>query len=269
MISAVILTWNSDRYISKCLDSLITEFKNNQLKVEILVVDNGSTDKTLEILDEYIVRGQIKLISLDKNTGTTYSRNLAIREARGDFVLILDSDTRVKPGAIKKLLEGLNKDKQIGVIAPRLFYGDGSLQLSFKKFPTIQGKLLKAIPLEWAQKLASKLELYDPRYVSKKLNDVDYCISACWLLPKRVIDEVGLLDERIFYAPEDVDYCLRVWLAGYRVVYCPSAEVVHHTQRVSYKDKRFAMSHLGGLFYFFNKHRYWFSRRGIYSRIDT
>lgn len=268
MISVIILTWNSGRYIGKCLDSLIAELKDLQSKFEIFVVDNGSTDKTLGVLDKYAALKQIELISLDKNTGTTYSRNLALKRAKGDFILILDSDTKVKPGAIKKLLEELGDDKQIGLIAPKLLYGDGSLQPSFKKFPIVQGKLLKTIPLGWAQRLASKLELYDPP-ISKELSDVDYCISACWLLPKRVVNKVGLLDERIFYAPEDVDYCLRVWLAGYRVVYCPSAEIVHHTQRISYKSKWFAISHLGGLFYFFKKHHYWFSRKSIYSRIRT
>ena len=96
MISVIILTWNSKEYIKKCLDSLMSDLQNFNLTHEIFVVDNGSQDGTKRILDDYSNRGQINLIALESNMGTTYSRNLAIKKASGEFVLILDSDTEIK-----------------------------------------------------------------------------------------------------------------------------------------------------------------------------
>ena len=267
MISTIILTRNSEKYIKRCLDSLIFDLRNSNLDFEIFVVDNGSEDKTKEILDEYQKQGQINLIVLKENRGTTYPRNLAIKKASGEFILILDSDTETKSGTVKKLLSELQKNDKIGIVAPKLLYSDGSVQQSYKKFPTIQLKFLKSLPFDWAQRLASQLELYDFIMGEEKSYNVDYCISAFWLLRRQVIDKVGLLDEKIFYAPEDVDYCLRVWLGGYTVAYYPTAEVIHYTQRLSYKNKKVAASHLRGLLYFFKKHHYWFSRKNLYGRI--
>lgn len=268
MISAVILTWNSEEYIKRCLDSLIVDFKNSKLDFEIFVVDNGSEDGTKEILNEYEKNGLINLISLDKNTGTTYSRNLAIKKAKGEFILVLDSDTEVNPGTIEKLLYKLEENEKIGIIAPKLLYDDGSAQESYYKFPTLQLKFLKILPFKWARKLAYKMESYNFVVNNNESYDVDYCISAFWLLPRRVVDKVGLLDEKIFYSPEDVDYCLRTWLSGYSVVYYPAVGAMHHSQRISYKHMKFAASHLRGLLYFFNKHHYLFSRRRIYKKIN-
>ena len=87
------------------------------------------------------------------------------------------------------------------------------------------------------------------------------------MVDRKAIRKVGLLDEHIFYAPEDVDYCLRMWLNGYKVVYNPTAEVIHYTQRVSHKSKKLAILHAEGLLYYFWKYKYLFSKRRIYNKI--
>src|SRR5690606_21095374 len=97
----------------------------------------------------------------------------------------------------------------------------------------------------------------------------DYAISAFWLFRRRLLDEVGYLDERIFYSPEDVDYCLRVWEAGYKVVYDPRVHAIHDAQEISrgFRMARFTWSHIGGLLYLFRKHRYMLGHRRLYRRI--
>jgi GT2 family glycosyltransferase len=87
-------------------------------------------------------------------------------------------------------------------------------------------------------------------------------ISCCWFLRREVVERVGPLDEHIFYAPEDVDYCLRVWRQGLAVAYFPFFRVLHHTRQVTHKRpvSPTALSHLKGLFYYWRKHRYLFSR---------
>ena len=100
---------------------------------------------------------------------------------------------------------------------------------------------------------------------SNSITDVDYAISAFWLFHRSLLDKVGLLDEKIFYAPEDVDFCLRIWKAGYRIVYQPSACIIHHTQEISrgWKLNSAKINHLKGLVYFFIKHRY-FMRKPMF-----
>lgn len=272
MISAVILTWNSARYIERCLRSLLGDARGTGVELELFVVDGGSSDGTPRILSRLAkdIPG-LRTVQLGKNLGTTVSRNIAIRKSRGEYVLILDSDTEILPGALGVLCRALEGIPRAGIAAPRLLYPDGSVQPSCKRFPTAPLKVCKFVPVSWLQRLGGKAELY-PREVYnrdfKEVLRVEHCISACWLVRREAIEKVGLLDERIFYAPEDVDYCLRMWLAGWEVLYVPSAEVVHHTQRRSHKSLRMAWVHARGLLYYFRKHRYWLSQRSLYRRIN-
>ena len=270
MISFIILTWNSQIYIEKCIKSILNDFKNIKVDNEILIIDGGSQDNTLNILKKLCCKYQkINVIKLDRNMGTTISRNIGIRKSMGKYIFILDSDTEIKEGTISTLVDTLNKKDNIGIVAPRLFYSDGSIQPSCKKFPTIKTKIYKYIPFNISRKIAEKDELYDKICEKgyKQITEVDYCISAAWMVNREAIDDIGLFDENIFYAPEDVDYCLRMWLKGWKVIYNPLASVVHHTQRKSYKDPKIAWEHLKGLFYFFQKYNYWLNREKIYKKI--
>jgi len=271
-ISAIILTWNSEKYIKKCIESLSKEFNDFNKSYEIFVIDAGSQDFTLKILNELSLKyHEIHIIKLEKNFGTTISRNIGIRKSVGKYILILDSDTEVKTGMVNILLDTINKGKKIGLVAPRLLYPDGSIQASCKRFPTIKTKIYKYMPFYTTRNIAEKDELYDGicEKGSKQCSEVDYCISAAWMVNREAVNDIGFFDENIFYAPEDVDYCLRIWLKGWKVIYNPLASVVHHTQRKSYRDFKIAWHHLKGLFYYFRKYNYWFDRKKIYKRIKN
>ena len=271
MISAIILTWNSAKFIEKCLKSLIADAHHANLKIEIFVVDGGSTDGTSEILAHLAQKvSELKVIELGKNLGTTVSRNIAIKESTGDYILILDSDTEILPGTLETLQQVLNNSPRSGIAAPRLLYSNGTIQPSCKRFPTIFLKAFKFVPIRMLQRLGERMELYPREIYDKKFKDilpVEYCISACWLVRREAMNAIGLLDEKFFYAPEDVDYCLRMWLGGWEVLYIPAAEVLHYTQRRSYKSLQMAWIHAQGLIYYFWKYHYAFSRRRIYQRI--
>jgi len=262
-LSVIILTWNSELYIKSCLDSLMDDLIESSIDFEIFVVDNGSTDKTRDILNGY--NKNINVIFLNKNCGTTFSRNIALKKSVGEYILFLDSDTKIiHKKTINELILTAQNNRKFGIIAPKLILKDGTTQISFKKFPTILLKILKTIPINFIRKIAVKHESYNFSFEDKNLYKVDYCISACWLVPKEVITQVGLLDEKIFYSPEDVDFCLRIWKASYEVVWYPSVEILHYCQRVSYKNPLIAISHFWGLIYFFKKHKYYFSQSKIY-----
>jgi len=267
MISAVILTWNSEKYIIHCLKALIKALQFNNEDYEILVVDNGSDDRTPEILAAFGLQFNLRYWLLKENKGTTYSRNLALKEAKGDYILILDSDTEVSEESIKLLKEKLVHHPEIGLIAPKLTLADGSLQYSFKRFPTLGVKILKYLPIKFFRRWAEKNERYNFILKEDNLYLVDYCISACWLLKKEVREKVGLFDENIFYAPEDVDYCVRIHQTGYQIAYYPKAIVKHYTQRLSYQNKKILKEHWRGLRYYFKKYHYGFNRQKLYRQL--
>lgn len=271
MVSAIILTWNSARYIERCLQTLAENARQEGIVLEVFVVDGGSNDGTLEILANYAEKiSNFRIIQLGQNLGTTVSRNRAMRESKGEYVLVLDSDTEILPGTLGRLIETLKENPRAGVAAPRLLYPDGSVQPSCKRFPTIFLKFLKFLPVVWLQKLGERAELYPDSIYDKSFSKtlrVDHCISACWLVRRKAVEEIGFFDEKIFYAPEDVDCCLRMWLSGWEVLYVPSAEVIHHTQRCSHRNMRMAWVHVKGLLYYFRKHGYWFNRKKLYRQI--
>ena len=122
---------------------------------EIFIVDNGSSDGTVDTLKSFqsIYPEQIYPIFLDRNHGTTYSRNVALKKARGDYISVIDSDVEIiNAGTINSLIEALGNDAEIGLVAPQLLYADGSLQKSTDKFPTVFNKILRYFFLKTIEK---------------------------------------------------------------------------------------------------------------------
>ncbi len=262
-VSAVVLSFNSARYIRGCIESL-HESLGPHGPYEIFVVDNGSTDGSVEMLLGLMepARGTLRCIFLDANLGTTVPRNLAMSAARGEFLLVIDSDAIASSDVVEKLLRRLNSRPMCGLAAPRLNYPSGKFQLSTDDFPTLPHKLRRLIAL---RQLESKVPEENDAD-----RDVDYAISAFWLVRREAAAAIGFLDENIFYSPEDVDFCLRLWEAGFSVVYVPEAVAVHDAQEISrsLRRARFFFRHAFGLAYFFRKHGYLFSPSPVYRRID-
>lgn len=256
-LSFVLLTWNSERYIEKCLGSMLQDLAHTRLTFEIHIVDNGSTDATPGMLTSFKNRHpQIFPIFLDRNTGTTYSRNLALKKAQGRFIFIMDSDVEIAAGTIEHLIEMLRTHPRAGIVAPCLRYPSGKLQKSTDVFPTVFTKLYRYFFLR-------RIEAREATHQGhEEVHTVDYAISAVWAMRAELLSRVGLLDEKIFYAPEDVDYCLRVWKAGYSILYDSGIACIHHTQEISrgFKLNRSTWRHIQGLFYYFRKHGYFFLR---------
>lgn len=259
VVAFVVLSWNSQHYISNCLDAVLC---CNSIAPLVLVVDNGSTDETSAILQQYEAdHSEIICTFLPENFGTTISRNLALKNLPSDanYVCILDSDTVINDQALATMIQILEQNPDIGIVGPTMMNSAGATQLSGRNLPSLGIKLRKAAPLKGLQDEGAQMEVPNTPVV-QDMQDVPYLLSACWLMPVSTIDTVGFLDENIFYAPEDVDYCLRVWQAGLRVVRCWNAQIIHEYQRLSHK-KLFSKTnkeHLKGLVYYFKKHHYLF-----------
>jgi GT2 family glycosyltransferase len=254
-VSFVILTWNSRHYLPGCLASISSSMAPTDLRYEVRILDNGSKDGTADLLAQLTAADRSHIFPRYERTnlGTTRSRNILFAAARGEYLCVMDSDVELAGGVMEALLELLRTDCRLGIVAPRIVYPSGRWQKSFDGFPTVIDKAhrflrLRQIETRQASDLETALEPFE----------IDYAISAFWLLRRTLLDTVGMLDERIFYAPEDVDFCLRVWKAGRRIVYVPSVAVVHHAQEISrgLMINKAKLSHLKGLAYYFFKHRY-------------
>jgi len=265
-ISVVILSFNSAKHIERCLSDLHVALQSLALNAEVFVVENGSSDDSLRRIEACKSQygDALKIINLHKNTGTTYSRNQALKQATGKYVLVLDSDAYVNGIALNRLMNYLNENENVGLAVPKITYASGNFQLSCDKFPTLVGKAKRFLFLKKMEAKPSELSAIQQPV------DVDYAISACWMLPKHVVDKVGLLDENIFYSPEDVDYCIRVWKAGYEIHYVPDVSVIHDAQELSrgFKLTRFHFSHLNGILYLMKKHKYFWGLSGLYKSMQ-
>ena len=265
-ISFIILSWNSAHFLDGVLGSLQSDLAGSGLRYEAILIDNGSKDGSLEKLRRFQAEGHpLVVIPLGQNTGTTFSRNIGLRMARGRYICILDSDIEFcQPHTVQTLLKVLDREPRTGILSPMLRYPSGNHQKSFDSFPTITNKLKR---LFFLRQMEAREGLRPLR--SAEPFEVDYTISAFWLFKRGLMDAIGLLDEKIFYAPEDVDYCLRSWLGGYPVLFCSEVKVVHLAQEISRKKpfSKSARRHVQGLVYFFRKYGYCFRLNGLRDRI--
>lgn len=266
--SVVILSFNSERYIRQCLESALDTFEAMSATYEVVVVDNGSKDQSKKIIIEVAEQrsANIRLIDLATNTGTTYSRNCALRQCIGEYILVIDSDAYINAEAVSHLRSYLEQHSECGLAVPKLIYPDGRYQISTDVFPTFIHKLKRFFFLK-------KMEI-NSSPPDDGVCAVDYAISAFWMFPKSTLQRVGYLDEKIFYSPEDVDYCIRIWKQDLSINYLPAVTVIHDAQEISrskgIKINWFTLSHAKGLLYLFFKHRYFFSgdkfRKSVCSR---
>jgi GT2 family glycosyltransferase len=209
-LSIIIPNFNTKELLKKCLKSI--------KKAETIVVDNGSTDGSVEMIKKEFP--EVIPIENHKNLGFAKAVNQGIKCAKGDYILVLNSDTEVKNGALKCLVDFARQHPEAGIVGARLLNPDGSIQPSIYHFPTI----FRAIKEFWFGQKGS----YEKYYViGEDPVSVDAVTGAAMLIPRKTIEKVGLFDERYFMYFEDLDYCRRVKKAGLKVYYLPEARIIH------------------------------------------
>src|SRR5260221_7417302 len=196
-VSIIIVNYKTPKLTKDCVESI----KKSLPKVpyEIIVIDN----------------------SID-NIGFARSNNKGIRKSKGKYILLLNSDTIIKKGALDKLYDFAKVHDDAGVVAPKLLNTDGSIQPSVFRFPTIA----KAIEQYFfGQK--GLLDKYVPAEGPEQGRRVEVAVMAAFLITPKAIEQVGLLNEKYFIYFEDFDYCRRVAKAGLKIYYLPTAEIIH------------------------------------------
>ena len=249
-LSVVIITYESRALIEQCVGSV--RAATHKVSYEIVVVENGSSDGTAEWLRS---QPDIRAIFNASNRGVAPARNQGLAAAKGRYLMILDADTVVADGALDTLVARMDARPDAGLGAPKLTDADGALQLTCRYYPTVFSKIYRRLPFEFAGKrLADEFLEGDPHDAE---TEIDYVIGACQIFRREAYEKVGPLDERIFYGPEDIDYCIRMWAAGWKVVYFPQAVVKHLERRITKKLlSKTTFRHAAGLAYYFRKYGY-------------
>jgi N-acetylglucosaminyl-diphospho-decaprenol L-rhamnosyltransferase len=226
-LSVVIVSWNVRPLLERCLASLVECLDPPALQCEITVVDNASTDGSLEAVRRRFP--QVHLIAQDTNLGFTGANNIGIAGSRGRHILLLNPDTQVLGAPLARMVAYLDARPDIGALGPRLLFPDGSIQPSRRRFPNLATAFLESTVLqEWFPRNRVLRRYYVQDRRDDEEQDVDWIVGACMLIRRQAWEQVGPLDEGFFMYSEELDWCRRLKTAGWRVVYVPWVSVIHY-----------------------------------------
>lgn len=255
-ISVIIVTRNTRDLTQSAVASVFA--KSDDLQIEIIVVDNGSVDGTADLLRANFPG--IRCLRSETNLGFAKAVNRAAQESTGEFLLLLNSDAVLLPGALGAAIDWMRAHPQCGVAGAQLLNADGSRQNSVANFPTVATELLNKSLLRrfLPHRYPGKEQFFDSPL------EVETVIGAFMLIRRQAWDSIGGLDERYFFFVEETDFCLQARRRGWRVMHLPqvlvghgrgqSAKQVLPAARVEYWRSRYA---------FFAKNRSMFSRAAL------
>lgn len=252
-LSVIIVSYNTREMTLDCLRVLMPELTG--VSFEIFMVDNASADGSVVAVREAFPL--VQCIENPRNAGFGAANNLALTQARGEFLLLLNSDAFPKPGAIATLVTCLQAHPEAAAVGPRLLNADGSLQLSCFKFPTPLRCWMENLWLSAALPRHSKIGDYRlwPHDTERQ---VDSVIGACILVRRSAYEQVGGFDERFFMYSEETDWQWRMQQEGWKVVFTPAAEVTHLAGASGASEKpRISRYFFDSLDWYVRKHHGW------------
>lgn len=235
LLSIIIVNYNSGDMLRDCLQSI----HDSQISFdhEILVIDNASIDDSLRKARDAFP--DAIYIENNENTGFARANNQGIGFAKGKYILIQNPDTLVINNAIERLIDYMQANPDIGIASGKLLNGDRTLQYSIRRYPSISSQLFEAFFLHKVIPRLSKTlgEVVLNERVYDKPLDIDWVCGAIMLLDRKAIEQVGMLDESFFLYAEEVDWCYRMKLNGWRVLYYPEATFIHFKGKTKVNHK--------------------------------
>ncbi len=223
-LSVIIVSWNVRELLAQALDSVFASV-DDDVELEVIVIDNASRDGSVRMLRERFP--YVHVIANQQNLGFPAANNQGLARASGDYILLLNSDTEVRAGALARMIAHLVMHPGTGLAGPKLLNADGSIQSSRRRFPTLRILFLEST---WLQPLVGRRAL--ARYYYEDVpaampQDVDWVTGAAMMVRREVISQVGGLDDKFFMYSEELDWCRRIHDAGWDITFAPAAEIVH------------------------------------------
>ncbi|MFH1866796.1 MAG: glycosyltransferase family 2 protein [Patescibacteria group bacterium] len=229
-LSIIILNYKNAGLIKQCLKGLFTEPIKSAF--EVIIIDNASGDGCLNMVTTNFP--QVKTIQSEKNLGYAAGNNIGLREARGDYILILNPDVAVFGEALDQLVNFMEQNSKVGIASPKLVNPNGTVQMSAFTFPSFWLPIFRRTPLGYwprAEQQVKEYLLMD--WDHKENKPVDWLLGACLIVRRQALEQVGLLDERYFLYVEDTDWCRRFWKNSWQVYYVAEVSMIHYHERQS------------------------------------
>jgi len=248
LLSVIIVSWNTKVLLLQCLESLYGAL--GTVEAEVWVADNDSVDGSPEAVRRRFPA--VRLIENRTNLGFAKASNQAMRQSQGTYLLLLNPDTRVKEGAVQRLLSFMESHPEAGAAGTQLLNLDGSKQNSIANFPSLATELLNKSLLR---------RLFPGRFPGKETYyqeplEVDSVIGACMMVRRQAVERVGWLDEDYFLFLEETDWCFRIKEAGWKIYHCPEAEIYHLQGKSAEVQKQKArVEYYRSRYHFFKKNR--------------
>lgn len=252
-LSVIIVSYNTQDLLKQTIASVINTASN--ITYEIIVSDNDSTDGSPSMVRREFP--DVLLIENKANLGFSKGNNIAMKEAKGRYILLLNSDTVVEGDCLERCIAYMDKHNDIGALGCKIVLPSGDLDHACKRgFPTPEASLYYMLGLHKAFPGNKKYGTYSASHVGEdEVAEVDALMGAFMMLPRKVIDEVGMLDENFFMYGEDLDWCYRIKEAGYKVVYYPKGQVIHYKGASSKKKRGKTIYEFHrAMILFYNKH---------------
>ena len=223
-ISICIVNYNTKDHLKACLRSIIDDPPMQSF--EIIVVDNHSTDGSNTMIRQDFAN--VEYIYNAENLGYAGAVNQALQKAKGNFIILLNADTLMLPGTLSSMFTFLTQHPSIGIAGCRITYPNGKLQRSCRSYPTLMNLISENFYLD---KLFPFISLFNRPFMSDFKYDstrqVDVIMGAFMAVRRKVIEEIGGMDERFFMYSEETDWCYRTKQSGWEIIFYPDAKIVH------------------------------------------
>lgn len=260
-ISVIVINYNTAKLTKKCIESVFIKTKG--INVELIVVDNASKDKSVEVLSTLSKKFNIKVIANKENLGFGRGNNQGMRIAKGRYFLLLNTDTLVKDNVLGEMVRFMDKNKDIGLATCALRNTDGSIQGTGGFFPTLPRVFAWMTFLDDLPLLDRIIKPFHPMHGNSpykgesyfaKRHEQDWITGAFFLGRSELIKSVGYFDDDYFMYVEEVDYCYRVRQLGFKIAYLPKWNIIHYGGASSTKEFPI-ISEFKGLLIFYSKHK--------------
>jgi len=257
VLSIIIVHYKTRELTLQCLKS-IREFRP-RASYEILLIDNGSQDGIQEVIAKEFP--EVRLIETGRNEGFSQANNLGIVNSHGEYILLLNSDTKILESVFDRHIQLMDSRPEVGCVGPQHVGGDGRHQVSYGKFPDLFTEVLRKI-VDYRIALDDLNIRGHIRELCSAEQEVDWLSGSCLLLRREALLRVGLLDETFFMYFEDIDLCKRLHDRGWKIIFCPMSKILHYSGQ-SVKENILAglVAYRQSQIHFARKH---YGRRGDY-----
>lgn len=254
-LSILIVSYNVRALLQNCIQSIQKNEKGTDL--EILVFENNSSDGSLGMLEELsLIYPNLQIIRSDENIGFARGNNELIKRTTSDYVLLLNPDTEIiKENTIGLLLEFLEKNPKVGIVGPKITYGDGKLQYSCGKMPSLFNTIAGVLSLPNLFPALFGRYRYG-NWDHSELREVAWVSGACLLISGKQLHAIDGFDPELIMYAEDVDLCLRIRAMGLQVMYYPDIVIVHYEGQSSKKSRNLSLlSGFKSYLHFYKKYK--------------